>query len=87
MRVIIAHAHQPPQPPSQLNSAVPDDLEMVVMRCLQKSPLDRYQSAAELVAALEDCDDHGRWKSEHAKNWWQQQMSPQEQAADEVPVG
>ena len=59
MRVIIAHAHQPPQPPSQLNPAIPDDLEMIVMRCLHKSPQDRYPSAAELVAALEDCDDHG----------------------------
>jgi serine/threonine-protein kinase len=87
MRVIIAHAHQPPQPPSQINPAVPDDLEMVVMRCLQKSPEDRYRSAAELVAALEDCDDYGRWTREDAAGWWQKQTAPQEQGVDEVAVG
>jgi eukaryotic-like serine/threonine-protein kinase len=71
MRVIIAHAHEPPQPPSQLNPNVSDDVELVVMRCLQKNPLDRYQSAAEVVAAIEDCDEYGRWNSTTARAWWE----------------
>src|SRR5262245_50740894 len=72
MRVLIAHAHNAPTPPSQLNSDVPEDLELVVMRCLQKSADDRYQTAAELMAALDDCDDAGRWTREAARAWWQQ---------------
>lgn len=71
MRVIIAHAHEPPPPPSQLNQNVSDDVELVVMRCLQKNPLDRYQSAAEVVAAIEDCDEYGRWTSTEARAWWE----------------
>ena len=86
MRVIIAHAHEPPQPPSQLNPAVPDDLEMVVMRCLQKNPADRYASAAELVTALEDCDDFGRWTRNDAKSWWEGRDNPQTQPADAVSM-
>lgn len=70
MKVLIAHAHQPPPAPSSINSAVPDDLEAVVMRCLAKAPADRFQSAIELAAALEECDDYGRWTRDAAHDWW-----------------
>jgi len=86
MKVIISHAHQPPAPPSQHNGDVPDDVEMIVMRCLQKNPDDRYQSAAELAAALEDCDDYGRWTRDHSRAWWEQLDSQAARTTDEVPV-
>lgn len=71
LKVLIAHAHETPQPPSQLNSNVPEDVEQVVLRCLAKSPEDRYQSAADLAAALEECLDMGKWTREDARRWWQ----------------
>jgi hypothetical protein len=86
VKVLIAHAHDSPPPPSQFNSDVPDDLELVVMRCLQKNPLDRYQSAAELVAALEDCDDYGRWTRDDARAWWQQREDAHVTSPEEMPV-
>jgi serine/threonine-protein kinase len=86
MRVLIAHAHEQPQPPSQHNPNVPEDVELVVMRCLQKDPRDRYQSAAELVAAIEDCDDYGRWSRDDAREWWQRLDLPVAAAEAEVPV-
>jgi tRNA A-37 threonylcarbamoyl transferase component Bud32 len=87
MKVLIAHAHTQPPPPSQHNADVPDDVEMVILRCLHKNPDDRYQSAADLAAALEDCDDYGRWTRESAKSWWHEHESPQVQQADELAVG
>jgi tRNA A-37 threonylcarbamoyl transferase component Bud32 len=93
MKVLMAHAQQPPTPPSQLNGDVPDDVDLIVMRCLQKSADERFQSAAELAAAIDDCDDYGRWTHETARTWWRQQAaargprSPLAHSADELAVG
>src|SRR5438132_6239011 len=42
-----------PPPPSSLNSDVPKDLDRVTLKCLAKKPDARYQSADDLLAALE----------------------------------
>jgi serine/threonine-protein kinase len=72
MRVLIAHAHDAPTPPTQHNADIPEDVELVVIRCLQKNADDRYQSATELIAALDECEDAGRWTRDAARAWWQQ---------------
>ena len=51
--VVIAHEQTPPEPPSRHEREIPPELDEVVLRCLAKSPDDRYQSATELGAALE----------------------------------
>jgi eukaryotic-like serine/threonine-protein kinase len=42
-----------PKPPREVNPAVSPGLERVILRCLQKKPADRYQSAGELREDLE----------------------------------
>lgn len=42
-----------PIAPSKLNPKVPEDLETICLKCLQKSPSQRYATAAELVEELE----------------------------------
>lgn len=44
---------QSPVRPRQLNPDIPKDLENVCLKCLQREPADRYESAAELAADLE----------------------------------
>ena len=42
-----------PPPPSSLNREVPKDLDRVTLKCLAKEPEARYQTADDVVAALE----------------------------------
>lgn len=44
---------QPPRPPRQINPAAPAELERICLKCLAKSPDDRYPTAGDLAADLE----------------------------------
>ncbi|HEX8162281.1 MAG TPA: tetratricopeptide repeat protein [Pyrinomonadaceae bacterium] len=46
--------HVTPPPPSKFNPAVPRAIDRVVCKALAKDPAERYQSACEFVAALEE---------------------------------
>ncbi len=51
-RLTDAILHQPPTAPRGLNGAIPADLERIILKCLDKDPENRYQSAGELVVDL-----------------------------------
>jgi serine/threonine-protein kinase len=70
MKVLLAHASQPPTPPSQLDADIPQDIEEVILRCLAKKPDDRFQDARQLMAALQACRDAANWDREDAIRWW-----------------
>jgi len=46
------HVHTPPPDPRSMNAKLPDPLAEVILRCLQKSPDERYASAKEIVDDL-----------------------------------
>jgi eukaryotic-like serine/threonine-protein kinase len=54
VQTLAAHLGDPVVPPGQLRSG-PADVEAVVMRCLEKDPSRRFQSAGELDRALASC--------------------------------
>ena len=51
--VLAAQVTEAPEPVTKRRAAVPAALAALVMRCLEKSPADRWQSAEELLQRLE----------------------------------
>src|SRR5262249_47972247 len=49
---VLAHLRQKPQPVRELRSDVPTDLVRVIERMMARDPADRYQTPAEVAAAL-----------------------------------
>ncbi|MBL8848532.1 MAG: serine/threonine protein kinase [Planctomycetaceae bacterium] len=85
LEIVFAHARETPKPPSEFVK-VPADLEAIVMRCLAKSPSDRYHDVSELEQDLARCRDASTWSDEVAAQWWRDfQDSPRaERTASEA---
>ncbi len=52
-QVLAAHVTEAPDSVAKRRPAIPPAVEAVVMRCLAKRPADRFQTASDLLAALE----------------------------------
>ncbi len=63
-----------PAPPRQLNRRIPRELEWICLKCLARSPADRYPSAAELASDL-DRFLKGEVLQARSPGWWQRLWS------------
>ncbi len=52
--VALKQVNEPPMPPSQINPMVDSALEGIILKCMQKRPEDRFQTADELYHVLRD---------------------------------
>ncbi|HYL60981.1 MAG TPA: protein kinase [Candidatus Methylomirabilis sp.] len=55
-RLIEAVLHRPPIAPRSINSRVSPELERIILKCLDKEPARRYQTARELLVDLRRLD-------------------------------
>ena len=51
--VIYQHIHQAPKPPKEIDPSIPEGYQAVVLKCIQKDPDHRYQTAADLLKDFE----------------------------------
>jgi hypothetical protein len=83
LEIMRAHVEAQPVPPSErAGRPISRSLEAVILQCLAKSPSDRPQSAAELLALLEQCVPLEAWNSAKAAAWWHQNQETREMPAD-----
>lgn len=52
----VKHKSEIPKDPKELNTQIPEDLNSVIMRCLEKDKEKRYQSAGEVRSELENIE-------------------------------
>ena len=73
MEICSNHLHTVPiRPSARLGKTVPEDIEGLIMMCLEKAPEARPESARALRQALESCKDSGSWTAEDAGAWWEE---------------
>lgn len=75
IEICMKHSQEQPETPSQrLGKPVAEDLEQIIMKCLEKDPAKRPQTAAELVMSLSECQSDGKWTIQDACDWWKHKM-------------
>ncbi len=52
--IALKHMQSTPKKPTELNETIPEGLEQIVLRAMQKEPYQRYQTAGEMIKDLED---------------------------------
>ena len=71
MAMVVAHVNKVPQPPSvHSRLPIPAELDELIMRCLEKKPSDRPQTAGELAKKLSQIELENPWDNERSATWW-----------------
>lgn len=82
MKVLRAHAKKTPPSFESMGVDVPSDLAQVIMKCLSKSPDDRYPDVESLRQALLHCSAATDWTWLHAAQWWKLHRCPEKSELD-----
>lgn len=56
--VALKHLQEEPIPPKNINSAIPDSLNKLILKAIEKEPIKRYQSAKEIIQDLQKIQDN-----------------------------
>ena len=76
MSMAVKHVQATPDPPSSRTEIpIPDALERLVLRCLEKKPADRPASTREVADALHAVD-LPPWSEDEASLWWERHLPP-----------
>jgi eukaryotic-like serine/threonine-protein kinase len=77
MEVCSHHLRTQPVPPSErLGARLPDDLEALILTCLEKDQAARPADARALRSALRACRDARTWSEDDARRWYDRHSEP-----------
>ena len=66
--ILVQHGTRPPKPPLTITPELqPKKLDRIILKCLEKNPDDRYQTAAELISSLDQTYPHLSGPASHLK--------------------
>ena len=69
--MLVMHSHQKAQAPSKFCEApIPEELEAIILQCLDKNPERRPQSAWEIHERLEQIVVEPSWDERRKESWW-----------------
>jgi serine/threonine protein kinase len=84
VQVLTDHVKRNPEPPSlHARTAIPPELDELVMRCLNKDPKNRPASARELGQLLDRMSAAEPWTEQRATEWWRHNLPDQVTASFE----
>ena len=70
MSMAVAHATEPPKPPSSRGIELPEALDALILKCLAKRPGERPESACSLSRELAKVPLARQWDNDRAQEWW-----------------
>lgn len=70
-----AHASSPVTKPSSFQANIPADLENIVLKCLEKDPINRFQTARSAGISIRECACAKEWNADKASQWWKNDRS------------
>lgn len=71
MATAMHHVQTPPVPPSKRTElSVSDDMDRLILACLEKKPEGRPQSADAVREMLRTLTTWAEWNTEQARKWW-----------------
>ncbi len=56
--VALKHLQEEPVPPKNINPAIPDSLNKLILKAMQKEPIKRYQNAKEIIQDLQKIQEN-----------------------------
>lgn len=76
MSLALAHVQLlPDRPSARAGQPIPTSLDDLIMRCLEKDPVRRPQTAQEVYDLLGECKALTEWTGEDAARWWRANLA------------